>query len=108
MRTREDLERDINLWNRYIRGQIPVRYNAFKLSNYKTKITIDLHGLTLTQAYELVLNTMINKHHKQITVITGASGEIKRQFEFWLDNPTFKPLYKRHSILNNGSYLIIK
>lgn len=108
MKTQKAVDRDIDLWNRYIRGQIPVRYNVFRLTDQKSKITIDLHGLTLNQAYELVFKTLSNKQHKQITVITGASGEIKRQFEFWLENPTLKQLHKRHNLINVGSYLILK
>lgn len=107
MKTQKVVNRDIDLWNRYIRGEIPIRYNIVVLSNQKSKITIDLHGLTLNQAYELVFKTLSNKHHKQITVITGASGEIKRQFEFWLENPTLKKLYKRYKTINVGSYLIL-
>lgn len=108
MTTQRGVDQDKDLWNRYIRGEIPVRYNIVRLTDQKSKITIDLHGLTLNQAYELVFKTLSNKHHKQITVITGASGEIKRQFEFWLENPTLKNLHKRYKIINVGSYLILK
>lgn len=108
MRTREDAEKGIDLWNRYIRGEIPVRFIPFKIPENVTLYTIDLHGLTLNQAYDLTKSTILNTNYKKIKVITGSSGEIKRQFIFWMENQDISKYIKEVTPINNGSYFIFK
>lgn len=96
---------DLNLWYDYVNGRMPVRYSFTpKTKKYDKKI-IDLHGLTLNDAYELVKYTIFQEY-KEITVITGASGEIKRQFPLWLENFELSPKVRSVSKINSGSFLI--
>ena len=49
---------------------------------------MDLHGLTLDQAYDRVKNAFRDCHSrgiKKLKVITGRSGEICRQFPVWAE-----------------------
>jgi len=69
--------------------------------------TIDLHGLSLQSAFDKTFSHI--DHAKklkitEITVITGKSGDICREFPNWL---TYRPDIKKISPLNGGgAYLI--
>lgn len=50
---------------------------------------IDLHGMTIQEAYQRV-RKFLYRHgnqlqNKLVTVITGKSGDIRREFPDWLD-----------------------
>lgn len=97
--------KDMHLWYDYISGKLPVTPSKILVNNNKNRETIDLHGLTLNEAYQLVKNTIF-QNYKEITVITGASGEINRQFPFWLENHELAPKIHSVSNINNGSFLL--
>lgn len=53
---------------------------------------MDLHGLTLDEAYDRVKAAFQDCHSKgirKLKVITGRSGEICRQFPIWAELDTF-------------------
>ncbi len=70
---------------------------------------IDLHGLTLQEAYTCVLKfvtihfTMGTKH---ISIITGKGlhddGKIKKEMPLWLDTPVFKDKIASYEWVNAG------
>ncbi len=47
--------------------------------------TIDLHGMTIQEAYFFTIDFLKNTPHKTVTVITGKSGDICREFPMWLN-----------------------
>ena len=49
--------------------------------------TLDLHGMTMADAYAAVLDFIQLSRHRYrfVTVVTGISGPIRQEFEHWLD-----------------------
>lgn len=76
--------------------------------------TLDLHGLTVEEAYR-ALSHFISLHQaaqtKQITVITGrgvgGGGKIKREFEGWLSTPAFQNKIIQFKWLNDGGAVML-
>ena len=71
----------------------------------KTKI-LDLHGFTLNEAYIKTLEFIeksSNNGFKKINIITGASGEIKKEFATWISN---NKSIQSFSLKNKGEYEI--
>lgn len=68
---------------------------------------IDLHGLTLNEAYSLVAQVIeecYNSGEKKILFVTGRSGEIKREFPFWVENNSSMVREVRQH--GNGAFII--
>ncbi len=67
---------------------------------------IDLHGLTLNEAYSLV-DEMIEEcyynEEKIIQFITGRSGEMNREFPMWIENNRMIRDCKRNG---DGSFIV--
>ncbi len=47
--------------------------------------TLDLHGMTVQQAYEATME-FVNQSDGKINIITGKSGQINREFPRWLES----------------------
>lgn len=48
--------------------------------------TLDLHGLTVQEAHRASLDFIATSgSHKKLTIITGKSGQIKQEFERWME-----------------------
>ena len=70
---------------------------------------LDLHGLTLQEAYTTVFK-FINLHFalssKSILIITGkglkGEGKIKKEISFWFETDKFKEKISRYEIENEG------
>ena len=70
---------------------------------------LDLHGLTLQEAYATVLK-FINLHFalssKSILIITGkglkGEGKIKKEISFWFETDKFKEKISKYEIENEG------
>jgi DNA-nicking Smr family endonuclease len=59
--------------------------------------TLDLHGLTLTEAHRASLDFIdASGPHRKLTIITGKSGQIKAEFERWMEG-----IPKVHSVKAN-------
>jgi len=76
----------------------------------KEVLGYDLHGMTVQQAFEHTVKLCaraFNYHINAITIVTGKSGQIRREFEGWLDNPALSQ-YVRYSRVqsNGGSYVV--
>lgn len=75
---------------------------------------LDLHGLTLEQAYNQ-LKTFIIRHQTlgslKVTVVTGKglthTGAIKKEIELWLDTSFFKDKIRTYVWKNDGGALDI-
>jgi hypothetical protein len=46
---------------------------------------LDLHGFSLADAYAMTLDFVTASTHRSVTVVTGLSGAIKREFPMWLE-----------------------
>ncbi len=56
--------------------------------------TLDLHGMTLQEAHRATLDFIAGSgSHKKLTIITGKSGQIRQEFERWLEG-----IAKIHSV----------
>lgn len=70
----------------------------------------DLHGMTVQGAYEHTLKLLqraYEYHMDKFTLITGKSGQIRREFAGWMENPAlakYVRYYRQQS--NGGSYVI--
>lgn len=59
-----------------------------------SRSTLDLHGLTVNDAYRATLDFIANSGRRStLTIITGKSGQIRREFERWVGG-----LPKVHSV----------
>lgn len=65
------------------------------------KNCLDLHGLTVQNAYDKTNNFIYNHHvsgSKKIFVITGRSGIIRKEFDTWMNNN----VYVRKFLIDNA------
>lgn len=70
--------------------------------------TLDLHGMTVQQAYQTTLAFIISAaQHKvsRVTVITGRSGQIRAEFRFWVEH---HPKVRQIAALNGGGAFSLK
>ena len=69
---------------------------------------LDLHDLTLEEAYD-EFNEFINKAYsdniRKVEVITGKSGQIRREFPYWSEN---SHQIKYHEMSWHGGSFVIK
>jgi DNA-nicking Smr family endonuclease len=102
---------DIELWKQVTEGLVPlvltptatmaaVRSLACHTSFSRT---LDLHGMTLNEAHaqtkKAVYEANVFYGLKYITIITGLSGQIRREFPFWIEA---LPEVKKLEVLNGG------
>ncbi len=69
---------------------------------------LDLHNLTLQEAHAAVASFLYASHtagRREVTVITGKSGQIAREFPIWAN---LNPLVRRCDPLNGGGAFIVK
>ena len=65
---------------------------------------LDLHGKLIQDAYESTrefLDYCKSKNHKYVRIITGKSGDIYKEFPFWVENFGYSV-----KIQEIGSYVI--
>jgi DNA-nicking Smr family endonuclease len=76
-----------------------------KKKNYKPKIKIDLHGFTVQEAYEYVFENLEfyeSDGLKEVEVVTGKSGQIRKEFPNWLDAKGYTSTVADH----DGSFTV--
>ena len=108
---------DTELWKKVTDGVIPLTFspkaaairspalvvnNPYTSYNRYFSPTLDLHGMTMNQAHTET-KTFFYKAKlfklKYVRIITGLSGQIKREFPFWLENISG---IRRVEVLNGG------
>jgi len=75
-------------------------WQRLRTGKLATERTLDLHGMTVQQAYSALLNFLRSAHVQRlrcVEVITGRgsgenSGAIRREFSHWLNRPDIRPL----------------
>jgi dsDNA-specific endonuclease/ATPase MutS2 len=105
-------QEDADLWKRVTEGSSPllpkpsapvIRPDAPPVRRQRARFTtLDLHGLTLQQAHSEVLTLIREAKHaglKYVTVITGLSGQIRREFTYWVEH---RPEVRKIDCLNGG------
>jgi DNA-nicking Smr family endonuclease len=68
-------------------------------------LSYDLHGMTVQQAFDHTIKLCARAYEyslHQITIITGKSGQIRQEFEAWMDNPRLAAYVRFIRPLPNG------
>lgn len=93
----------------------PKRLKVRRAPERELMSVLDLHGLTVEEAYQ-TLRRFIMVHHREntklITVITGKGspnheGQIHKEILGWLETPFFKEKINQKRWLNGGGALEI-
>lgn len=103
---------DEELWKQVTEGLIPlvftptaaaIRPSARSFAHYRPfRRTLDLHGMTLNEAHAQTKRVVYEAKIyglKYVTIITGLSGQIRREFPFWVEA---LPEARRVEALNGG------
>ena len=120
-------QEDLDSWEKLIQSVLPLKkgnkcvvsspIERLKIKPKPVRILqhiVDLHGLTVQEAYECVFK-FITVHYvlnsKTISIITGkgqtGEGKIKKEIEFWLETATFKEKISRYEWINDGGTIRI-
>lgn len=83
---------DIELWERYTRQEASAwtvpRPSRRQVQDGRMPRTLDLHGMTLQDAWKSVLS-FVEGHHDlgtgEIIIICGKGGQIARELPFWCE-----------------------
>jgi hypothetical protein len=62
---------------------------------------LDLHGFTLADAHAMTMGFVTGSKEPSVTIVTGLSGAIKREFPLWLEPMTHIRL---ENMPGGGSY----
>ena len=115
---------DENLWEQVkatlkpvkkrVKRDLPKRLCVVRTGSKPQKRILDLHGLTVQEAFETSQKFIRQARRtglKEITIITGrgTTGKalIKNEFEGWLEHPKLKPHIRTHQWQNRGGAIKI-
>ena len=100
---------DSDVWCAYIKGVVPLGRRAIAPASPHTQRavgpslghTLDLHGLTLTDAHAKTVELLSTGCYRfrYVTIITGLSGAIRQEFLQWIDG---YPMVQRIETINGG------
>jgi DNA-nicking Smr family endonuclease len=83
---------DIRVWNSYIQdvwSKPETRFQSKKGQDYSLKFSLDLHGMTVQQAFNAT-KLFVDEHRingsKSFVIISGKSGKIAEELPFWVEN----------------------
>lgn len=96
-------------------SDVPPRLRVYGAPMRLLQNTLDLHGLTVQEAYNTVRRFFCLHHQAQtkiISIITGkgiqGTGLIKKEILFWLETPFFKDKVHSFKWINEGGTLEIQ
>lgn len=98
---------DQETWDTYIRGVTPLgepepyRFSAPRFEPVRASRQIDLHGLSLADAYSATMSFLTAVTDRSVTVVTGLSGAIKKEFPHWF---THLPNLRIEEIHGGGAF----
>ena len=101
---------DIAVWDTFVKNVsplgelVPNDYNPPSLYIAAPLTELDLHGLTLSEAHRYTMNFVDGASGKYVMIITGLSGQIKKEFPHWFSN--HKTVRKIEEIHGGGAYKI--
>ena len=92
-----------------VKRDLPKRLRVVRGALKSSQTILDLHGLTVQEAFEKTQKFIVRARRfglKEITIITGrgTTGKalIKNEFSGWLENPKLKPHIRTHQWQNKG------
>lgn len=98
---------DDELWNRYVENVTPL--GDPKPSRPEIAVVrviasreIDLHGLSMAEAHSFTMD-FLEGASGSVTVVTGISGAIRREFPQWFDH---LPHIRLEELNGGGAYRI--
>lgn len=100
--------KDMWLWQKFVERVTPLGaprrpapLSALPLALPALPSEIDLHGLPVHDAYRVTLAFLVRAKdvHREVTVITGRSGSIRREFPHWVER---RAEVRRCEPLNGG------
>ena len=117
------MQDDIAMWNKLISTVTPLKKTKVKTEVHKqyfrkvmhsVSYILDLHGYTVQEAYNTVID-FISRHHRintnHITIITGKGindkGLIKNEIVDWLNTNILKQYIKSYKWTNDNGALKI-
>ena len=105
----EEVKKTVKPVKRRVKRDLPKRLRVVRDAAKPQKTILDLHGLTVQEAFESTNQFVQKARHaglKEITIITGrgTTGKalIKNEFEGWLDNPNLSLHIRDHQWQNRG------
>ena len=105
----EEVKKTVKPVKRKAKRDLPKRLRVVCGTPRPLKTILDLHGLTVQEAFETSQRFITRARHaglKEITIITGrgTTGKalIKNEFSGWLENPKLKPHIRTHTWQNRG------
>ncbi len=105
----QQLKEKVKPVQRKVKKDIPKRLRVVRKKELITSSILDLHGLTVQDAFEKTGTFIQRTHHiglKEITIITGrgTTGKalIKNEFENWLENNNIASHIRAYSWKNRG------
>ncbi len=118
---------DLELWEKFkktvrplrqkedtVPPKIPPRLRVSKTQVIELIDTLDLHGLTVQQAFDILKHFLIVHERAgsgSVTVITGkgikSTGKIKSEFMLWMDTPFFQEKIRQIKWMNDGGAVLL-
>lgn len=85
---------DLEDWSNFIKTVVPlgdpkpcVPVPIDVPEDFVSPTNIDLHGMTIAQAFETTAKVIHDAHKtkvKKLTIVTGVSGNIRQEFPEWM------------------------
>ena len=111
----EELKTSVKPGKRKVKHDLPKRLRVVRAVSKVPQTVLDLHGLTVQEAFECsqkFIQKAYKSSLKEITIITGrgTTGKalIKNEFEDWLDHPVISPHVRAYEWQNRGGAVKIK
>jgi DNA-nicking Smr family endonuclease len=111
-------DEDLDAWKQATNGVYPLESKQMPsmkdrpiyTTPVKEALGYDLHGMTVQQAFNHTVKLCeraYNYHINAITIITGKSGQIRYEFESWLDNPALSQYVRYSRCQSSGGSFVV-
>ncbi|MGN0919565.1 MAG: Smr/MutS family protein [Alphaproteobacteria bacterium] len=105
----EEIKATLKPVKRRVKKTLPKRLRVVRSVPKAPQTVLDLHGLTVQEAFESTQKFIQKAHRvglKEITIITGrgttGKAMIKNEFDGWLEHPEFQPHIRMYQWKNKG------
>jgi dsDNA-specific endonuclease/ATPase MutS2 len=109
---------DMEAWQRAVNGvyrldekqTVSMKDKPVFTSPVREVLSYDLHGMTVQQAFDHTIKLCARAyeyHLNNITIITGKSGQIRREFEAWLEHPELAKFVRFFRCQSNGGSFVV-
>lgn len=112
-------DEDLRVWEEFVKSGVTLIERDYPKSDPRRPKTekpkeipknyIDLHGLTVHEAWATTLNFIQKSqqnNQRKIKIITGYSGQIRKEFTGWLVSEKFKKYISSYQEKNRSSFLV--